>query len=185
MLRCARHLFLILAATLAAASAAVAQGSRSAGECGPSKVRVETVVNEQTATPERALRVRLEPTARFREALGGEGETPVRLCLRVQRPPQGVWKGLRVFLNAPDADARTQTSSPHYVGSVAFYGGTVGDSQSFMLNLGRAVRRLKQAGTWPASGSLTVTIVPIPSTKSTAIAGVGIRVEKVSLAVPE
>lgn len=188
MSRRGRHLLLIVTITLAASANAAAQGSKSVSECGPAKTRVEAVAAEQTATPERALTVRLEPTSRLRDAFGrdgAQGDRPLRLCVQVAKPPQGIWKGLRVFLNSPDVDARTPLSTPHYVGSIAFYGGNEGDTQSFMLNLGRTVRRLKQAGVWPARGPLNVTLVPIPSAKSASGATGGISVTKVTIAVPE
>lgn len=82
----------------------------------------------------------------------------VRLTLKdVKKPVSNV--PLRVFVNKPDANAKTPTTDPHYLGAVSFYGAE--PTGSFQLDAGDCFRRLGLSRADP----IEVTLVPLGSGK--------------------
>ncbi|HEX8475697.1 MAG TPA: hypothetical protein VF666_16860 [Pyrinomonadaceae bacterium] len=166
-----------------------AQGGKNAALGCPQQdgTQVAVKTDGQIATLSTPLKVRLSPAPALRNALEktAEAKTTVRLSIETVQPSLDKWSGLRVFLNAPGASAATPETAPEYVASVAFYGGTEGESKTFVLDIGRTLRRLKQAKRWKSGEPLTVTILPIPSDASPSDGAKGIEVKRVVIALPD
>lgn len=175
-----------IAILLTVSALATAQSSKTAGECEQCETQAVINLNGQDATVAKPLTVQLQSSASLDEALERTVREDGTLRLNVQiQHPGGAWTGLRLFLNAPEANAKTSIETPHYIGSVAFYGGTEGDTETYSLSLDRAVRKLKQSGNWRAGEPLTITLIPLPLNKSSAPAAEGIRVTKVTIKAPK
>ena len=170
-------------AALSQATFTMAQANGHAG--GQKGARAAVSTKGQTATALAPLTVRIKPTPALRAAIEnavGEGTT-VEVGVEVVQPHANAWEGLRVFLNAPDADAKTPIESQQYVGSVAFYGEPAGRVAAFSLDAAKVLRHLKRAGAWKSGDELSVTLVPIPS--AAARAGTKLAVRKVTVSIPD
>jgi hypothetical protein len=148
--------------------------------------KIEVDVSGCVATRDAPLKVRLDPSPALRASIERavrEGRT-VRLSIQIVEPHRGDWAGLSVHLNDPRADERTSIDSPGYVGSVAFYGGSEGETTTFMLNITPAVSHLMRAGKWRAGDALELFFVPVANDGRPA-ASHGIGIKKVSISVPQ
>lgn len=82
----------------------------------------------------------------------------VRLVVRGVRP-QGAraLKGVRIFIDRPDADRKTPVDDPHYAGSFVL---GLQDSQDFLWNVAPTLSRLWGPNGMPAKPTIQVTFVP-------------------------
>ncbi|MFL6857064.1 MAG: tyrosinase family protein [Allosphingosinicella sp.] len=78
---------------------------------------------------------------------------------------------VRVFVNLPEASARTPDSDPHFAGSFAFFGnpaeGHAGHAAAsgrprFLVDITATLERLRKTGGMPADAPVTVQLVPTP-----------------------
>jgi tyrosinase len=111
--------------------------------------------------------VRVDRTA-FAPAF--EGRRGVRVLLEladVSIPASGDFF-VRVFLDKPEADARTPIDDPHYVGSFAFFGGdhaghhAESSRPSYFVDATNAVRRLSVEGGFAPGDQFQVQLVAVP-----------------------
>jgi hypothetical protein len=117
----------------------------------------------------------------LRKLPGALDEGPVvRLAIERVKAPGGAT--IRVFVNLPTATADTPTSDFHYVGSMTSFedpaAGSPGDD--FLLDAGRAFKRLKKGDRLLLGDNVSVTLVLEPGS---AGADVAIPVERVVLSV--
>lgn len=104
----------------------------------------------------------------------------VRLSVeRVKAPGNAT---IRVFLNLPTATAETPTDDFHYVGSMTPFEDPAPDSpgDDFLLDAGRALKRLKKGDRLLPGDNIAVTLVLAPDS---ATADVSIPVERVVLSI--
>jgi hypothetical protein len=97
-----------------------------------------------TATP-RTIDVELDDETRqgLEQHLAAGSLTVARLQLRDVRPQSAqALKGVRIFIEKPDADARTPVDDPHYAGTIVI-GFTA--SESVLLNVAPTLARLRQS----------------------------------------
>jgi hypothetical protein len=130
-------------------------GAEAGGEDDPVATRVIT------AAPN-TFEVALEEEARQRLELHlGRGSLDVaRLAVRNLRPRAAhALKGVRIFIEKPDADARTPVDDPHYAGSFVL---GLEDSQTMLLNVAPTLARLWQSGDLAGRKALRITFVPEP-----------------------
>ncbi|HEV8577696.1 MAG TPA: hypothetical protein VGX68_01335 [Thermoanaerobaculia bacterium] len=104
----------------------------------------------------------------------------VRLSIeRVKAPGNAT---IRVFINYPTATADTPASDFHYVGSLTAFedspAGSPGDD--YLLDAGRALKRLKKGERLLPGDNVAVTLVLAPET---AAADVAIPIERVALSI--
>ena len=104
----------------------------------------------------------------------------VRLAIERVKAPGGT--SIRVFVNLPNATAETPTSDFHYVGSLTSFEDTPAGSpgDDYLLDAGRALKRLKKGDRLLPGDNLSVTLVLAPET---AVADVAIPVERVVLSI--
>lgn len=104
----------------------------------------------------------------------------VRLSIERVKAPGG--SSIRVFVNLPDANADTPTSDFHFVGNLSVFEdpapGSPGDD--FLLDAGRAFKRLKKGDRLLLGDNISVTLVLEPGT---AGAEAPITVERVVLSM--
>lgn len=104
----------------------------------------------------------------------------VRLSIeRVKAPGNAT---IRVFINYPTATAETPTSDFHYVGSLTAFEDSPPDSpgDDYLLDAGRALKRLKKGDRLLPGDNVAVTLVLAPET---AAADVAIPIERVVLSI--
>lgn len=114
-----------------------------------------------TAAPS-TFEVALEQEARQRLELHlGRGSLDVaRLTVRDLRPRAAKsLKGVRIFIEKPDADARTPVDDPHYAGSFVL---GLEDTQTLLLNVAPTLAKLWQSGDLAGRNALRITFVPEP-----------------------
>jgi hypothetical protein len=106
----------------------------------------------------------------------------VRLSIERVKAPGGTT--IRVFVNLPNATADTPTSDFHYVGSLTVFEDPAPDSpgDDFLLDAGRAFKRLKRGDRLLLGDNVSVTLVLEPGTGG---ADVEIPIERVVLSVEE
>jgi hypothetical protein len=106
----------------------------------------------------------------------------VRLSIERVKAPGGT--SIRVFVNLPNATADTPTSDFHYVGSLSVFEDPAPDSpgDDFLLDAGRAFKRLKKGDRLLLGDNVSVTLILEPGTAGT---DVEIPVERVVLSVEE
>ncbi|HEY7215842.1 MAG TPA: hypothetical protein VIC28_14540 [Thermoanaerobaculia bacterium] len=104
----------------------------------------------------------------------------VRLAIERVKAPSGAT--IRVFVNLPNATADTPTTDFHYVGSMTSFEDPAPDSpgDDFLLDAGRAFKRLKKSDRLLLGDNVSVTLVLEPGT---AGAEVPIPVERVALSI--
>ena len=104
----------------------------------------------------------------------------VRLSIERVKAPAGAT--IRVFVNLPNATADTPTTDFHYVGSMTSFEDPAADSpgDDFLLDAGRAFKRLKKGDRLLLGDNVSVTLVLEPGT---AGAEVPIPVEHVGLSI--
>jgi hypothetical protein len=135
-------------------------GSEEAG--GGSSVTPKVI----NAAP-RTFEVPIADDARQRLALRLESHQleVARLTVHGVRPREArALKGVRLFVDKPDADLRTPVDDPHYAGSFVL---GLEDSQTLLFNLAPTLDRLSRAGSLALRGptarkSLQITFVPEP-----------------------
>lgn len=130
-------------------------GAETSGEGDP--VAMKTV----TAAPS-TFEVALEEEARQRLELHlGRGSLDVaRLTVRDLRPRAAqALKGVRIFIEKPDADVDTPVEDPHYAGSFVL---GLEDSQTLLLNVAPTLTKLRQSGDLAGRKTLRITFVPEP-----------------------
>lgn len=90
----------------------------------------------------------------------------VRLSVERVKAPGGAT--LRVFVNLPSATAETPTTDFHYVGGLTSFEDPAPDSpgDDFLLDAGRAFKRLKKGDRLMAGDVVAVTLVLAPETAS-------------------
>lgn len=76
---------------------------------------------------------------------------------------------VRVFVNLPNADARTPSEDPHYAGSFAFFGTDPGAAGAqarqqprFLVNLTPTLQRLRARQELTPTGAISLQLVPTP-----------------------
>ncbi len=104
----------------------------------------------------------------------------VRLSIERVKAPGGAT--IRVFVNLPDANADTPTSDFHFAGSMTAFEDPAPDSpgDDFLLDAGRAFKRLKKGDRLLLGDNISITLVLEPGT---AGAEVPIPVERVVLSI--
>ena len=137
-----------------------------------------------TAAPS-TFEVALEEEARQRlERHLGRGSLDVaRLTVRDLRPRAAQsLKGVRIFIEKPDADAGTPVDDPHYAGSFVL---GLEDTQTLLLNVAPTLARLWQSGDLSGRKALRVTFVPEPWDFAAALPeDFALPFESVTLEVP-
>lgn len=117
----------------------------------------------------------------LRKLPGNPDEGPVvRLSIERVKAPGGAT--IRVFVNLPSATAETPISDFHYIGSMTSFEDPPPDSpgDDFLLDAGRAFKRLNKGDRLLLGDNVSVTMVLEPGT---AGADVAISVERVALSV--
>ncbi len=117
----------------------------------------------------------------LRKLPGNPEEGPVvRLSIERVKAPGGAT--IRVFVNLPDATAETPISDFHYVGSMTSFEDPPPESpgDDFLLDAGRAIKRLKKGDRMLLGDNVSVTMVLEPGT---AGEDVNISVERVAVSV--
>lgn len=130
-------------------------GAEAGGEGDPVATRAIT------GAPS-TFEVALEEEARQRlEFHLGRGSLDVaRLTVRDLRPRAAQsLKGVRIFIEKPDADAGTPVDDPHYAGSFVL---GLEDTQTMLLNVAPTLARLWQSGDLAGQKALRITFVPEP-----------------------
>jgi hypothetical protein len=163
--------------SLALADTALAASARFTAEGAP-------LVPVRASAP---MTVMLRPPFDMRGALRklptslDEGPV-VRLSIERVKAPAGA--SIRVFINYPAANADTPTSDFHYVGSLNVFEAPPPDSpgDDFLLDAGRALKRLKKGDRLLPGEYVSVTLVLVPDS---AGADATIPVERVVLAIEE
>jgi len=135
-------------------------------------------------------------SAPVREALARAAAAPagaapaVRLSVEGIEPPAAATPpvGVRVFLDAPRADAATPIDDPHYVGSFTFFDGRAGSGgaaakTAFLLDLGHTLRALGSPERWLRRGDAAVTLVAVPLRRGESVEAVSIPFEKVRISL--
>lgn len=91
----------------------------------------------------------------------GRGSLDIaRLVVRGLRPRAAQsLKGIRIFIEKPDAHADTAVDDPHYAGSFVL---GLEDSQTMLLNVAPTLTRLWQSGNLAGRKALRITFVPEP-----------------------
>ncbi|MGH8614078.1 MAG: hypothetical protein ACREYF_19135 [Gammaproteobacteria bacterium] len=90
--------------------------------------------------------------------LGQKSLETVRLVVRDLRPEAAdALKGVRLFLDRPDADAATPVDDPHYAGNFVL---GLDDSQTFLWNIAPTLARIWRAPDLTTKKTLQVTFVP-------------------------
>lgn len=104
----------------------------------------------------------------------------VRLSIERVKAPGGA--SIRVFVNYPTATADTPTSDFHYVGSLTSFEDTPPGSpgDDYLLDAGRALKRLKKGDRLLPGDNVAVTLVLAPETAATDVA---IPIERVVLSI--
>lgn len=152
-MRTAAIVFLVFAATACADTVSNVQtaGTEAGGEEGPVARKVIT------AAP-RTFEVALEEEAQQR--LGRGSLDIARLVIRDLRPRAAQsLKGVRIFIEKPDAHGGTPVDDPHYAGSFVL---GLEDSQVLLLNVAPTLTRLWRSGDLAGRRALRVTFVPEP-----------------------
>jgi hypothetical protein len=131
--------------------------------------------------PDVPLRAQIQKVA---EAVPEEGRD-LHLTIQDIVPPQSRDVGIRIFLNSTRADHNTSLKDPSYVTSVAFGqgGGLRTTPETFAVELGPTLRRLRSQRGFAADKPLTVTLVAAPVRPNTTIADRVIRVGKIILSI--
>jgi|SRR5579864_621780 len=150
-------------ACVAASSTVHAAGARVGGERGEGGPAAASVITAAPATFEVALG---DDVVRRLEPQLAHGSLEVaRLILRDLRPRAAqALKGVRIFVEKPDADAGTPVADPHYAGNFVL---GLEDSQTMLWNIAPALSRLWHSGALTAQGlarrkALRITFVPDP-----------------------
>lgn len=137
-----------------------------------------------TAAP-RTFEVALEEEASQRLELRlGRGSLDVaRLTvLNLRAQSAKALKGVRIFIEKPDADAGTPVEDPHYAGSFVL---GLEDSQTMLLNVAPTLNRLWQSGDLAGRKTLRITFVPEPWDFAAALPeGFALPFESLTLEVP-
>jgi hypothetical protein len=120
-----------------------------------------------------------------RQLAGGSLEV-ARLVLRDLRPrAAGGLKGVRIFVEKPDADAATPVDDPHYAGNFVL---GLEPSQTMLWNIAPTLSRLRRSGALTADDlavkkALRITFVPdpvepaVPLSKDFALTFSGLTIE--------
>jgi hypothetical protein len=96
---------------------------------------------------------------------------------------------LRVFINLPDADARTPTDDPHFAGSFAFFGthgqghGRHAAKTEFLVYVTDTLRRLRAIGALRDGEPISVQLVAVPVAGQFARADTELMLEGIDLIV--
>jgi hypothetical protein len=157
-------------ACVAASSTVHAAGARVGGERGEGGPAAASVITAAPATFEVALG---DDVVRRLEPQLAHGSLEVaRLILRDLRPRAAqALKGVRIFVEKPDADAGTPVADPHYAGNFVL---GLEDSQTMLWNIAPALSRLWHSGALTAQGlarrkALRITFVPDPVEPATSL----------------
>ncbi len=157
----------VVLACAAASSTVHAAGARERGEGGPAAASVMTAA---PATFEVTLG---DDVVRRLELHLAHGSLEVaRLILRDLRPRAAqTLKGVRIFVEKPDADAGTPVDDPHYAGNFVL---GLEDSQTMLWNIAPTLSRLWHSGALTAKGlaqrkALRITFVPDPAEPATPL----------------
>lgn len=143
----------------------------------PKIVNATAVESMQAPSQKLTFTFKPEIAAHSTGALVG-GTSPnwknVRLTLNGTRVLCAPAKGVRIFLNLPEADQMTPITDPHYVSSLAFFPGLSGScdeaaKQTFKINLQDTFLNLLAQGRVNERSPLMVTIVPIAGSSKTSI----------------
>jgi hypothetical protein len=156
-MRIAAFVFLGLAAMACgdAASNVQTAGREAAGEGDPVATKVIT-----TAPGTFEVELGQEVRQRLELRLGRGSLDVARLTVRNLRPRAAqALKGVGVFIEKPDADARTPVADPHYAGSFVL---GFEDPQTMMLNVAPTLTRLWKSGALTGRKALRITFVPEP-----------------------
>ncbi len=155
-------------------------------QAGPIQARVKVNVAGKAVTKTAPLNVQVDPTADLLAAFRRveDGETPIELIVQTLTPKSGEWTGLHVLLNIQKGRAPIDPESPHYIGSVEFYGADEGEAVAFSFDLGQTIQRLKQARLWRPNRPLMVTLIGIPGKELRDQKTSGIVVKQITISIP-
>lgn len=155
--------------------------------------RVETAPAALPALGPQPVTMPLQPLPAFRNQLervmrapAAPGAESLQLAIEGIQPPANPQVLVRVFINLPNADAKTPFTDIHYAGNFSFFTGPGhdhhGGTTTQLLDVTEAIRKLRDAGQFKEGEPLNVTLVtsPIDPTKET---GVRIPFKKVSLSI--
>ncbi|NBC31966.1 MAG: polyphenol oxidase [Alphaproteobacteria bacterium] len=162
---------------------------------GPQRV---LAVNEQVATPENPLSIRLDPNTRLLQSAvaldtaetvrtAGLTERRVYAFIRQLEPADQVNTQLRVFANLPEVSGDTDISVPNYVTTIGFFGptGRHGDHDmrpTVAVDLTPTLRRLERESGLETD-ELSVQLVPVPQVGDDPGAAGNVAVSEVELAI--
>jgi hypothetical protein len=107
----------------------------------------------------RPVTVELADTRDLAPRLASEDDAEAVVVLDLGHLPTTPDFSVLAFVNTPDADARTPTTDPGYLGTVAFFHGDRHDPAEPMRVMLPARQAIERTG---ADRPITVTLVPIP-----------------------
>jgi hypothetical protein len=171
------------AAPLLLAAAPAAQRVEAAPPAAASTLGPQPVTVPLAPTP--AMRSALTTPAAPAAAPGGES---LQLAIEGIEPPANPQVLVRVFINLPNADAKTPFEDIHYAGNFSFFTGADQAHNHHrgpltqLLDVTETIRRLREAGQLKEGEPLNVTLVTAPIDPKKE-AGVRIPFKKVSLSV--
>jgi hypothetical protein len=151
-------------ACAAASSTGDAAGARAGGERGEGGPVAASVITAAPATFEVALGG--DVVRRLELHLAHGSLEVARLILRDLRPRAAqTLKGVRIFVEKPEAFAGTPVADPHYAGNFVL---GLEDSQTMLWNIAPTLSRLWHSGALTAKGlaqrkALRITFVPDPA----------------------
>ena len=151
---------------IAGMTAMMAAGGGGAQDKSLAPVQAQQEINlsGKNASVKAPLIVEVKPTADLLAAFArvGDSKTSIQLSVQALAPKPDEWTGLHVFLNVPKSRKSMTAESPHYVGSVAFYGDDEGEAVTFTFDLGQTIEHLKRAKRWQSNKPLMVTLIGVP-----------------------
>jgi hypothetical protein len=159
----------------------------------PGVQRVEAVPAAPSTLGPQPVTVPLQPPPAMRQPLNravqaAPGGESLQLAIEGIEPPANPQVLVRVFINLPNADAKTSFEDIHYAGNFSFFTGEDRGHNHHsgpltqLIDVTETVRRLREAGQFKEGEPLNVTLVtsPIDPKKE---AGARIPFKKVSLSV--
>jgi len=149
----------------------------------PVQAQAEINLSDKNASVKAPLIVEVKPTADLLAAFArvGDSKTSIQLSVQALAPKPDEWTGFQVFLNVPKSRKSMTAESPHYVGSVAFYGDNEGEAVTFTFDLGQTIEHLKRAKLWQSNKPLMLTLVGVPGNGPRKRPPTGIVIRQVSV----
>jgi tyrosinase len=110
------------------------------------------------------------------------------LSIEYARFPEANDFFVRVFIDAPDANAQTPTTDPHYAGSIAFFGTPGGTHEQMhgtkhLVNVTPTLRTLLERGELREGSAITVQLVAVPAAEQFRRPDLVLRLDRIELLV--